>query len=444
MGLLDEFMGAPGSERGNQIDGMAMGLLSARGGRGLSNALLGMQQARDSDLKSKLTKAQLEKYLAEADNEKQKTLQLAAAQQVAQRKQGALPGLWDVGAPAGPAEMGPPETMPAFNPMQPQPQARAGGGMPQFNVMRAIKEGFSADEINKYAALSNLGRQKVARTVEGVGPNGRPTTLQYDEYGQQVGQGVDKFLAPEVKDIGGSLVGLDPVTLQRLTEIKKTQTPDGMASNALGWANNATTQRGQNMTDARAREATALGGQTYDAERGLTINTRSGEARPVMQGGTPIGAKEKPLNDTQAKALQFSSRMENADQIINSLSKSGTNVSNPLANVPFGIGTLTSAMSPASNQKLEQAQRDFINAVLRRESGAAISPSEFENARKQYFPAMGDSPEVIAQKAQARALSTAGIKAEVPKGAPNLLQDLEANGKRSAVSGGGWSVTKVK
>tara|TARA_R100001530_G_scaffold34938_1_gene27299 strand:+ start:2308 stop:2460 length:153 start_codon:yes stop_codon:yes gene_type:complete len=34
----------------------------------------------------------------------------------------------------------------------------------------------------------------------------------------------------------------------------------------------------------------------------------------------------------------------------------------------------------------KQTERDFVNAVLRRESGAAISGSEFRTARKQYLP----------------------------------------------------------
>ena len=45
-----------------------------------------------------------------------------------------------------------------------------------------------------------------------------------------------------------------------------------------------------------------------------------------------------------------------------------------------------------------QAERDFVNAVLRRESGAAIAESEFESAKKQYFPQPGDSEETIKQK----------------------------------------------
>jgi hypothetical protein len=57
---------------------------------------------------------------------------------------------------------------------------------------------------------------------------------------------------------------------------------------------------------------------------------------------------------------------------------------------------------PQNVQKVNQAQRDFVNAVLRQESGAAIADSEFENAKKQYFPQPGDKPEVIEQKRQNR------------------------------------------
>lgn len=43
-------------------------------------------------------------------------------------------------------------------------------------------------------------------------------------------------------------------------------------------------------------------------------------------------------------------------------------------------------MKSDDRQQFEQAQRNFINSVLRQESGAAIADSEFENAKKQYFP----------------------------------------------------------
>jgi hypothetical protein len=52
--------------------------------------------------------------------------------------------------------------------------------------------------------------------------------------------------------------------------------------------------------------------------------------------------------------------------------------------------------------------------VLRRESGAAISPSEFDSAEKQYFPQIGEGEKQRAQKKANRELATRGILAEVP------------------------------
>lgn len=62
-------------------------------------------------------------------------------------------------------------------------------------------------------------------------------------------------------------------------------------------------------------------------------------------------------------------------------------------------------------KQIEQAQRDFINATLRRESGAAIAPSEFENAQLQYFPQPGDTAEVVKQKQRNREMQFAKIEA---------------------------------
>jgi len=72
-------------------------------------------------------------------------------------------------------------------------------------------------------------------------------------------------------------------------------------------------------------------------------------------------------------------------------------------------GTITNQFVGEDFQKYDQAKRDFVNATLRRESGAVISPTEFENAQKQYFPVPGDSPEVVAQKKANRELVTRGL-----------------------------------
>lgn len=74
------------------------------------------------------------------------------------------------------------------------------------------------------------------------------------------------------------------------------------------------------------------------------------------------------------------------------------------------MGAGANALLSSNQQAVEQAQRNFVNAVLRQESGAVISEQEFENAKKQYFPQPGDKKEVIEQKRKNRMLAIQGFK----------------------------------
>lgn len=73
-----------------------------------------------------------------------------------------------------------------------------------------------------------------------------------------------------------------------LQQFKKTQTPDGQASNAVAWANNALARQRLAMEQDQPK------GQ-YDAARGLVVDPRTATARPVLQGGLPIGQQDKNL-----------------------------------------------------------------------------------------------------------------------------------------------------
>ena len=185
--------------------------------------------------------------------------------------------------------------------------------------------------------------------------------------------------------------------------------------------------RGQNMTDARSREATAatltkpFEVTGPDGSAMLVQQDKQGNIRPV-QGYGPKAGTEKPLNDTQSKALLFGSRMREAGKVLDALAKDGTSASVPGSRAGYGIGSTITALSSSKQQQLDQAKRDFVNAVLRRESGAVIADSEFENADKQYFPQIGDSKEVIAQKKRNRELATNGILQEVPANRRDGLQ----------------------
>ena len=61
-----------------------------------------------------------------------------------------------------------------------------------------------------------------------------------------------------------------------------------------------------------------------------------------------------------------------------------------------------------------------------------ISPEEFDNARKQYFPQPGDAPESIAQKNANRQQTIAGLRTEAGTRAMSQAQSELANRQPSA------------
>lgn len=209
-------------------------------------------------------------------------------------------------------------------------------------------------------------------------------------------------------------LGFDPTTVVRSDVIG--QSANNAATNATSRANNAdtnaTTRRGQDMTDARAKETLA------QADRHFTTTNANGKA----------------LTEGQSKAALFGSRMQDAHDTLTQLGQAGTTTSVPGATSNGMIGSAVNPMLSSNQQQLAQAKRDFVNAVLRRESGAAISPTEFQNAEKQYFPQVGDSADTIAQKARNREVAIRGMLVEIPEAQRDKVVSDIRGGKKSSAS----------
>ena len=153
-----------------------------------------------------------------------------------------------------------------------------------------------------------------------------------------------------------------------------------------------------------------------------------GSLKAITGGPADKPVEGKALTDAQSKALLFGSRMRESEKVLDALAADGKTTSIPGSQNTRWIMALT----PEKNQMLGQAKRDFMSAVLRRESGAVISDSEFESADKQYFPQIGDSAKVIAQKASNRKLAIDGILAEVPENRRDSIQPRVAAKDKTA------------
>lgn len=119
------------------------------------------------------------------------------------------------------------------------------------------------------------------------------------------------------------------------------------------------------------------------------------------------GGGSTKTTQAQAQAATFANRMEEANAILDNLQANWESLGTAKQ---IAASSVPNYLKSSEQQQIEQAQRNFINAVLRKESGAAIADSEFDNARKQYFPQPGDSAQVIANKKANRESALNGMK----------------------------------
>lgn len=254
------------------------------------------------------------------------------------------------------------------------------------------------------AAAEAMKLQPKVKEWQKVTAGGKTMYAPYFEdgtYGQPVPLQVAQAL--ERVNTGGSTELIDPVTGETVRSLKSSLSPGEAASSALGWANHGLSKQRLEIERAEAATRAAIG---------------------------------RAPTEFQGKAGQFALRMGDADQTIRELDgKYSPAAINAKANVedwPLiggALGALTNKFALSeSDQKAEQAQRDWVNANLRQESGAAIGADEFSNARRQYFPQPGDSQAVIDQKARNRRLAEQGMRANAGRAALTAPPRGAANG----------------
>jgi hypothetical protein len=267
------------------------------------------------------------------------------------------------------------------------------------------------------------------------------------------------------KDEAGNIVSLDPTTGESHVAYQGPPQDSGMfdGKSIEGKGLNYLVKTGQ-MTQDQAAQFAAGKTITDPSTGAVTFMLPSGVFKTVQaqspQGGTgtpaaasptaPAGPNAAPVaasgntglipltaprpdkfTNDQTNAAGFANRMSDAEKILSDPKMTAAMTSateRGLGAAPLGLGNY--AVSP-EYQQADQAKRNFVNAVLRKESGAAIGKDEFTNADKQYFPQPGDGPDVIAQKAQSRAqaiqsMQTSAGPAFKPPAPPAAAQNTTA------------------
>jgi len=104
--------------------------------------------------------------------------------------------------------------------------------------------------------------------------------------------------------------------------------------------------------------------------------------------------KKKEYKPDELKGAVFYNKANNAYTALDMIEKDGFST--------FQFATSPEFLKSDKGRAYLAAKEEYITAVLRRESGAAIGDPEFERYNKIYFPRVGDSAKVIANKAAKR------------------------------------------
>lgn len=154
---------------------------------------------------------------------------------------------------------------------------------------------------------------------------------------------------------------------------------------------------------------------TLDHRNAMELARLKGEQDRRTEGAK---LSQKAPTGEQFKVAGYGKRLEQSEKVFTDLAAKGYNRADiqegaisGLGNAPL-IGGLVRPFQSEQLKMQQQAEDNFLNAVLRRESGAAIADSERESGSRQYFPRPGDSPEVLAQKAENRRLVADTFRAE--------------------------------
>jgi hypothetical protein len=127
---------------------------------------------------------------------------------------------------------------------------------------------------------------------------------------------------------------------------------------------------------------------------------------PAPEGGASVRGAPR-LTETQSKDVGFYNRGIQAADRLNEFEAA---LLAPVDAVAGSIPLAGNFLVGKDKQRADQAGREFLAVILRKDTGAAVTPQEMDVYGKMYIPAPGDSAEVLAQKREARQTAIESIR----------------------------------
>ena len=309
---------------------------------------------------------------------------------------------------------------------------RAQGQTNQAGVMGMVKQGAGFDpraflEANPGVDLAGL--QQAIQMSKAMSPAQAEfsTTPQYDQDGRAFILGKDgsmKYLDGvkardklEEVNLGGKVGFRSPYEAALRAEMPKTQTLESLASNAVA-------MRGQNMTDARSKEANNIQQQSartqimQTPEGLIAVDKGMNQAVPVTMGGAPVRSEDAMKKTANAKNVL--SLLDVADKLLPKATGGaiGTGV-----DAALGLGNI-STKGAQSTAQLKAIEGQLIASMPRMEG------PQSDADRLLYQQAAGDLANSMKPVATRQAAS-------------RTLRELQQKYASGGGATGGWSIQKV-
>lgn len=143
---------------------------------------------------------------------------------------------------------------------------------------------------------------------------------------------------------------------------------------------------------------------------GLAIDVDPATGAVSFRQGAGAGSSAKPFTEPQSKDNVYATRAEGALATLDPLAGELTSLGQRAAGAdPTGV--IRGRVQTDQFQIAKVAADEFLQAILRKDTGAAITAQEQELYGKTYLPQPGDSEAAMSQKAQARRRAVEALKA---------------------------------
>ncbi len=169
--------------------------------------------------------------------------------------------------------------------------------------------------------------------------------------------------------------------------------------------------------------------ETFASKNKMGVRVGPDGTMEFVQGG----ALSK-LTEAQSKDINWAARMTGALQAFEPVADVLTSPTDKLFGLdPTGLSRYAQS---GDYQKAEVAGLEFLAPLLRKDTGAAVTPKEWDFYSRIYIPTVGDQPEALSQKRAARTRALEALKLGIPPEYVTRIQTVGGDPVQEAISEG--------